>query len=353
MTTGDVGVAPSPADDADSRQRRDYVLGVVAEIVTVAAGQGRRYVVVVDGAGEAGRFADGLADAMRDSGTPCARLSHARPYADEDAWRATDDGRGPVLADGPRWSEQPPAGRWDIRVFLRTPAPTDGPGDYGADIVIDYDEPSWPVIKYVAADLEHPAERLHVTETRAFFGPRAATWNLKFGDDHEAYEAAVAESGIPAGSVIIDVGCGTGRALPALVRASGTGTVIGIDLTPQMLAAAANQPTNGHRLVMADAHRLPLGSASVDVVFAAGLVPHLPDPARGLAELARVTRVGGRLILFHPSGRAALAARHGRALAPDEPLDEHRLEPLLDASGWHLTSYDDPAHRFYARAVRG
>jgi SAM-dependent methyltransferase len=81
-------------------------------------------------------------------------------------------------------------------------------------------------------------------------------------------------------------------------------------------------------------------------------VQHLPDPGQGLAELARITRAGGRLIIFHPSGRAALAARHGRALRPDEPLAHDRLAASLDGSGRRLVRYDDPPHRFDALAIR-
>ncbi|GGN91034.1 hypothetical protein GCM10010112_76930 [Actinoplanes lobatus] len=101
-----------------------------------------------------------------------------------------------------------------------------------------------------------------------------------------------------------------------------------------------------------DARRLPLATGSVDAVFAAGLINHLPSPAGGLRELARITRPGGRLVLFHPSGRAALAARHGRTLGPDEPLAEHVLRVTAADTGWVLTGYDDAEHRFLAVAAR-
>jgi ubiquinone/menaquinone biosynthesis C-methylase UbiE len=169
-----------------------------------------------------------------------------------------------------------------------------------------------------------------------------------------AYAAAVAEAEIPIGGTALDAGCGTGRALPALRAAVGpTGTVLGVDITPQMLAVArATGRAEDAALVLADARQLPLADAAVDAIFAAGLVPHLFDAAAGLAGLARVTRPGGRLAIFHPTGRAALAARHGRTLRPDEPLAEAALGPLLAGAGWRLDGYDDQAHRFLALATR-
>jgi ubiquinone/menaquinone biosynthesis C-methylase UbiE len=117
---------------------------------------------------------------------------------------------------------------------------------------------------------------------------------------------------------------------------------------------AASQHSTGCRaaLILADALRLPLGTASLDGIFAAGLLMHLPDPLHALTEMARVTSESGLLILFHPSGRAALAARHHRELSPDDTLSRAVLTPLLSATGWRLRTYDDAAHRFFAVAQR-
>jgi SAM-dependent methyltransferase len=194
----------------------------------------------------------------------------------------------------------------------------------------------------------------YVAQTQEFFGSRAATWDAKFGDDLPAYRAAVTEAGIRRRGVAVDVGCGTGRALPPLRAAVGTeGAVIGVDLTPEMLAAARPKSLAAQAaLVLADARALPFGAASADAIFAAGLVNHLPDKEAGLRELARVTRPGGLLVLFHPSGRAALAARHGRVLSPDELLSEGVLRRSTAATGWRLTAYDDAPQRFFAVAER-
>jgi ubiquinone/menaquinone biosynthesis C-methylase UbiE len=105
-------------------------------------------------------------------------------------------------------------------------------------------------------------------------------------------------------------------------------------------------------LLLADAQRLPFADGSIDAIFAAGLLNHLDDLRAGLRELARVTGPGGRLIVFHPTGRAALAARHGRVLGAHEPLAEHVLSAALADTGWKLDYYDDPAHRFLALATR-
>jgi SAM-dependent methyltransferase len=177
-----------------------------------------------------------------------------------------------------------------------------------ADIVIDLHDVGWPVIRRVAAPLAARGS-WYLTETRAFFACRAATWDAKFGDDLPAYCAAVDEAGIRLGGVVVDVGCGTG-ALPPL--------------------------------------RMAVGPAGAVIA----LVNHLPDTEAGLRELARVTTPGGLLVLFHPSGRAALAARHGHALSPDEPLAEGPLRRSTAATGWEVTAYDDAPHRFFAVAER-
>ncbi|MFE9391771.1 class I SAM-dependent methyltransferase [Streptomyces sp. NPDC006784] len=189
---------------------------------------------------------------------------------------------------------------------------------------------------------------------RAFFGERAARWDARFPDDGPAYTAAVAEIGLRPGDAVLDAGCGTGRALPALRGAVGPeGSVLGADLTPEMLEEVVRAGRDSTALLLlADVARLPLRGDCLDAVFGAGLISHLPGPQRGLRELARVVRPHGRLALFHPVGRAALAARRGRQLMPDDMRAEPRLRTLLDATGWRLMSFADEDDRYLALAER-
>ncbi|WP_340384136.1 class I SAM-dependent methyltransferase [Streptomyces sp. SS7] len=192
------------------------------------------------------------------------------------------------------------------------------------------------------------------THVQEFFGARAADWDTRFPDDGPLYAAAVAELGLREGSRVLDAGCGTGRALTPLRAAVGpSGVVVGADLTPAMLQAAVRAGRDrAGRLLLTDVAALPLRDESLDAVFAAGLVAHLPRPAENLRELARVVRPGGVLALFHPIGRAALAARQGRQLTPQDVRAEPNLRPLLAGSGWRMTSYADEDTRFLALAVR-
>jgi SAM-dependent methyltransferase len=186
-------------------------------------------------------------------------------------------------------------------------------------------------------------------ETRAFFGPRAATWDERFPDDGPLFASAVGHLGLRPGGVVVDVGCGTGRALPHLRRAVGSsGLAVGVDATPEMCAVAAGRGT----AVLGEATRLPFATGACHAVFAAGLLNHLPDPSVGLTEFARVTRTGGALVLFHPIGRAALAARRGHELDAGDVRDARQLPAALEATGWELTELDDAVERYLAVAVR-
>jgi len=337
MPTADISATAQVPIDDSSRRRWEEMLDSLTALLPAGS-----LCVLVDGPAEsASLFASRLTQQL-----------------------AAERGRRPVRVT------LDPDGTSDVAIFLRTvPGGRHSPvyekdnkeqdardrreREERADIVIDLHDVRWPVIRRVAAPL---AERgaWYLTETRAFFACRAATWDAKFGDDLPAYCAAIAEAGISRSGVVIDVGCGTGRALPPLREAVGpAGTVIALDVTPEMLNAARQAAQLARAsLVIADARALPFCDRSADAIFAAGLVNHLPDTAAGLSELARVTRPGGLLVLFHPSGRAALAVRHGHALSPDEPLAEGPLRRFTAASGWQLKAYDDAPHRFFAVAER-
>ena len=94
------------------------------------------------------------------------------------------------------------------------------------------------------------------------------------------------------GRLLVDVGTGPGiAALAASVRGA---EVVGIDESAAMLHEAQRRlPV----VVRARGQELPLRTAVADIVIGNCVVNHLPDPAAGVAELARILRPGGRLAL--------------------------------------------------------
>jgi SAM-dependent methyltransferase len=94
----------------------------------------------------------------------------------------------------------------------------------------------------------------------------------------------------------VDVGCGSGLYTQALRDHQPDQPVLALDLS-QGMAAAACPPA-----AVADAMRLPLADRSCAIVMALHMLYHVPDPARAVAELYRVCRPGGRVII---TGNAA------------------------------------------------
>jgi SAM-dependent methyltransferase len=386
----------SVAGAAERAARRAEVVDALADAVGTIGRPGPVR-VALDALGHDGArsLADDLAAALSDRGRRCRRASLD---AFDDLYRSgparrPDPARGgparPPDPAGPRPAEGDEVlvidgsflqhaefvGAWDLVIFVRDDAavpartaPT-GPDRGGAvarylaetdpeaaaDVVVDLFDPGWPVIRRIdPAVADRIGRDLHRAETLAFFAPRAASWEDRFPEDEVAYATAVADLGVRAGQTALDVACGTGRALPHLRRAVGpAGTVVGLDLTPEMLATARRYGRHADAaLVLADARRLPVRDDGVDAVFAAGLLPHLPRPAEGLAELARVVRPGGVLGIFHPSSRVALAARHGRSVRDTDLLARPTLRRLLESTGWSFENYEDGPDRFLAIATR-
>jgi arsenite methyltransferase len=102
------------------------------------------------------------------------------------------------------------------------------------------------------------------------------------------------------GEHVLDLGCGAGTdSLVAAQMVGSEGRVVGIDMTPEMLAnaraAAAEMGMVNVEFVEGEAERLPFSEASFDVVVSNGVIDLIPDKDAVFAELYRVLRPGGRI----------------------------------------------------------
>jgi ubiquinone/menaquinone biosynthesis C-methylase UbiE len=126
--------------------------------------------------------------------------------------------------------------------------------------------------------------------------------------------AALAALGAGPGTVL-DAGMGGGRLLSEL-DARGW-TVTGVDSSPQMVELARRRlPHLADRLLEADAVALPFAAESFDAVVATGALEYVGDLPRGLAELTRVLRPGGRAVGSFPNYRSPHALWRRFALYP-------------------------------------
>lgn len=109
---------------------------------------------------------------------------------------------------------------------------------------------------------------------------------------------------LPRTATVLDLGCGTGVVARAIAARDGfTGTVTGIDLSDDFIAAAETFAADDGvsdrvQFAVGDAHQLDFRAASFDTVVAHTLVSHVRDPLAVLAEAARVVRPGGYVAVF-------------------------------------------------------
>jgi malonyl-CoA O-methyltransferase len=158
-------------------------------------------------------------------------------------------------------------------------------------------------------------------------------------------------------SVIVDAGCGTGHASRALKDRYRRARVIALDIAPGMLRAAGRQRSWLRRFdrVCADALRMPLARASVDLIYSNLLLQWCNDPDAVFAEFKRVLRPHG-LLTFSTFGPDTLKELRAAWASVDDYthvnrfLDMHDIgdalvraglaEPVLDVERFTLT-YED------------
>jgi len=180
-----------------------------------------------------------------------------------------------------------------------------------------------------------------------YLGPRLVTllydWSARAYERIKQFDAGAEQwfLGLPLARalelipapLVLDVATGTGRLPQALLRQPAfDGHVIGLDLSRRMLREAVHRTVQfADRLtfVWQDARNLPFDDATFDAVTCLEALEFTPDPRAVLAELVRVLRPGGVLLVTNRVGPDA-KFMPGRAFARDEFERLLREFPLED-----------------------
>ena len=152
------------------------------------------------------------------------------------------------------------------------------------------------------------------------------------------------------GRLVMEIGAGSGRDLLELARMGARGIVL--DYSPASLALVKRQAVAQGIPVMfvqADATRMPFRDGAIDVSFHQGLLEHFRDPRPLLAENARITRPGGRVLVdvpqtFHPYTvmKKLLIAMNKWFAGWETQFTVPQLERLVEQSGLEVVrTYGD------------
>jgi demethylmenaquinone methyltransferase / 2-methoxy-6-polyprenyl-1,4-benzoquinol methylase len=166
---------------------------------------------------------------------------------------------------------------------------------------------------------------------------------LSLGRDRAWRRRAADAAAPPVGGAALDIACGSGQLTRELRKHVGSGgRVVGLDFSDRMLAVArASHPAI--EWVQGDATSLPFEDASFDAATIAFGLRNLAHPEKGLAEMRRVLRPGGRMVVLE-----FLRPPRGPAGRTYELYLRHVLPRL---GGW-LTG-DREAYRYLSETVDG
>ncbi len=145
---------------------------------------------------------------------------------------------------------------------------------------------------------------------RRYSAPSARPYDLLAGPLFGGLYGRIADDvvGVCPSGTVVEIGPGPGHLAAAIARRGTAVDVVGVDIDPAMVAlATARAEREGVasrvRFVVGDVATLPLASASADLAVSTFSLHHWPEPVRGLDEIHRVLRPGGRALIVdvHPA----------------------------------------------------
>ena len=181
---------------------------------------------------------------------------------------------------------------------------------------------------------------------RTYFNQKAAIWDETVAEkDTSKLEQMAERLNIVPGATVLDVGTGTGVFIPFLLSEVGDkGRIVTLDFAEKMLRKAQAKGFNGNiDYLCADVMNIPIDDEVFDIVVCYSSFPHFQDKTVALAEINRVIKSGGKLLVCHTSSRSQINGRHRQipAVANDIIPDEDKMQIMLSGAGFTDIKIDD------------
>ncbi len=171
-------------------------------------------------------------------------------------------------------------------------------------------------VEFLKCEIKKTYAQVSTEQDTEFIFPTGRAWALDLGYPADLLERVPESSAgsfagvanpfslgpLQPGEQVLDLGSGAGTdSLVAAQMVGPTGSVVGIDMTPEMVATARDSAgaigAENVEFLGGEAEELPFPDGSFDVVISNGVIDLIPDKEAVFSELYRVLRPGGRLQL--------------------------------------------------------
>jgi ubiquinone/menaquinone biosynthesis C-methylase UbiE len=161
----------------------------------------------------------------------------------------------------------------------------------------------------------------------------------------ERLERIVASAEILKGDNVLDVGSGTGILVP-LIQKHEPARIFACDLSETMLRQLKKHYPNVEAIV-SDIRELALPDLILDVVFINACYPNIVDKLGAFANLGRMTRPAGRMVISHPLGKAFIDSLKQKVPFPlDDFPEKSEAEILFEPFGFSIKEFVDESELY-------
>jgi ubiquinone/menaquinone biosynthesis C-methylase UbiE len=190
---------------------------------------------------------------------------------------------------------------------------------------------------------------------RAYFNRQAAIWDEAVAEKNTTRLEKMAERlDLEPGFTVLDVGTGTGVFLPFLLeKIGGNGRVVALDIAEAMLLHAKAKDFHGNiDFVCGDVMDIALGDGIFDAVVCYSSFPHFQDKPRAFAEIYRVVKSGGRVLICHTSSRAEINEVHRQIpeVHHDTIPEADKMQSMLSSAGFVEIKIEDKSDSYLVLA---